>query len=231
MGAVGAVGRRVMTTARVGAPHLARARRAHRRRRFIRRLKVSAIWVGAAVDVHVDPAADISPSVSLEIWPGTRTTVVIGAGATVGDNVRLSLRGGRLEVGERTQIRRLSTFHIGGEIRIGRDTMLGVGSYVHCSEAVEVGDDTLVAEYSTLADSDHLRTAPGVPVMHHVRTAPVRIGDNVWVASHSVITRGTTICDQAVVAAGSVVTTDVPRGWLVAGAPGRLIRELDIDET
>jgi acetyltransferase-like isoleucine patch superfamily enzyme len=56
------------------------------------------------------------------------------------------------------------------------------------------------------------------------RTAPVRIGDGVWVGSGATILAGVTVGDGAVIAAASVVTKDVPPGVLVAGNPARVIR-------
>jgi acetyltransferase-like isoleucine patch superfamily enzyme len=59
------------------------------------------------------------------------------------------------------------------------------------------------------------------------KTAPIVIGDNVWIAAHVVILKGVTIGDNAVVAAGSVVTKDVPAGTLVGGAPAKVIRTIE----
>ena len=55
---------------------------------------------------------------------------------------------------------------------------------------------------------------------------PVRIGNNVWIGGSAVINPGVTIGDNVVVASGSVVTKDVPPNVLVAGNPARIIREL-----
>jgi acetyltransferase-like isoleucine patch superfamily enzyme len=57
-----------------------------------------------------------------------------------------------------------------------------------------------------------------------MRTAPIHIGDNVWIGAKATITRGVTIGDNAVVGANSVVTGDVPADAVYAGAPARLIR-------
>jgi acetyltransferase-like isoleucine patch superfamily enzyme len=88
----------------------------------------------------------------------------------------------------------------------------------------------VLSEYTTVADSRHVRTAPGVPIHHSTTSAPVRIGTNVWVASHVVITSGVRIGDQAIVGGGAVVTKDVPDWWLAAGNPARLIKELSVED-
>ena len=58
------------------------------------------------------------------------------------------------------------------------------------------------------------------------KTAPIHIGDDVWLATRAIVLRGVTIGDGAVVAAGAVVTRDVPERTLVAGVPARRIRSL-----
>ncbi|HCJ91322.1 MAG: hypothetical protein I3I94_01775 [Acidaminococcaceae bacterium] len=56
---------------------------------------------------------------------------------------------------------------------------------------------------------------------------PVRIGDDVWVGGNVTILPGVTIGSNVVVAAGAVVTHDVPDNSLVAGVPARVIRKLE----
>ena len=54
---------------------------------------------------------------------------------------------------------------------------------------------------------------------------PVKIGSRVWIGCNSLIMKGVTIGDGAVVAAGSVVTKDVPAGAVCGGNPAKIIRE------
>lgn len=60
--------------------------------------------------------------------------------------------------------------------------------------------------------------------------APIRLGKNVWVGSNSTILQGVTVGDNAIIAAGSVVTKDVPANMVVGGVPARYIRNIDKDE-
>jgi acetyltransferase-like isoleucine patch superfamily enzyme len=57
-------------------------------------------------------------------------------------------------------------------------------------------------------------------------TKPIVIGDNIWIGSFSVILSGVTVGDGAIIAAGAVVTKDVPPRTVVGGVPARKIREL-----
>jgi len=61
-----------------------------------------------------------------------------------------------------------------------------------------------------------------------VRTAPVTIGRNVWIGRGAVLLPGVTIGDHAVVAAGAIVTKDVPAAAVVAGNPARVVRDLGV---
>lgn len=60
--------------------------------------------------------------------------------------------------------------------------------------------------------------------------APIRLGKNVWVGSNSTILRGVTIGDNAIIAAGSVVTKDVAVDSVVGGVPARYIQNIDKNE-
>lgn len=56
--------------------------------------------------------------------------------------------------------------------------------------------------------------------------APIILGKNVWVGSNATILQGVTIGDNAVVAAGAVVTKDVPADTIVGGVPARFIKRI-----
>lgn len=60
--------------------------------------------------------------------------------------------------------------------------------------------------------------------------APIVLGRNVWVGSNATILQGVTIGDNAVVAAGAVVSRDVPANTIVGGVPARIIKRIDNPE-
>ncbi len=94
----------------------------------------------------------------------------------------------------------------GAGIRIGRDGLFGAN--------VEIFD-------SDFHDLDPPRRTAGTQ-----ETAPVEIGDNVFVGMGVRILKGSTIGDDSVIGAGSVVTGAIPAGVIAAGNPARVIREL-----
>jgi maltose O-acetyltransferase len=60
-----------------------------------------------------------------------------------------------------------------------------------------------------------------------VKTLPIKIGNNVWINFNSIILKGVTIGDGSIIAAGAVVTKDIPPFVMVAGNPARIIKHLD----
>ena len=96
--------------------------------------------------------------------------------------------------------------------------------------AIEIGAEVLVGAGALIADTDfHLLEAPDRRYNRRrapIPAAPIRIGDRVWIGAGAMVLKGVTIGDNAVVAAGSVVTRDVPADALVAGVPARLVRKI-----
>jgi acetyltransferase-like isoleucine patch superfamily enzyme len=109
-----------------------------------------------------------------------------------------------------------------GRLEIGDDVFLNRGATVHAAELVQIGDHTRIGDHASIHDTDFHEVEEGAAV----RVAPVRIGRNVWIGRHAIVLPGVTIGDHAVVAAGSIVTRDVPARSLVAGCPATVRREL-----
>lgn len=114
----------------------------------------------------------------------------------------------------------------GGVLSVGARTFINEGASVVSHDHVEIGEDCRIGELVGIFDTDHheIDSASGI------RRAPVHIGDNVWIGRSAIILPGVTIGDNAVVAAGAVVTKDVPDATLVAGNPARIVRTLVVDD-
>lgn len=140
--------------------------------------------------------------------------------------VKIEVRG-RLSIGERLKAYgaplppRLATGPE-GEIRLGDRVMLNYGVEIYAARSVLLGDDVQIGDMSAVYDTDFHQVEEGSPV----NVAPVEIGANVWLGRQVIVLPGVTIGDHAVVAAGSIVTRDVPPRTLVAGNPARVVREL-----
>lgn len=89
-----------------------------------------------------------------------------------------------------------------------------------------VGDDCILGS-CTIVDTDHHsvevdRRRPGAPVA----SSPVVIEENVWIAGFATVLKGVRIGRDSVVGLGSVVSSDIPAGVVVAGNPARVVRNL-----
>ena len=113
-----------------------------------------------------------------------------------------------------------------GRLTIGHGTNVnGLGTKLLCAEEITIGEFCTFSWDVQVLDTDfHAVTRDGVELP---KTAPVRIGDRVWVGTRAVVLKGVTIGAGAVVGAGSVVTRDVPAGAVVAGVPAVVVGRAD----
>jgi acetyltransferase-like isoleucine patch superfamily enzyme len=83
----------------------------------------------------------------------------------------------------------------------------------------------MIAEYVSIRDNGHGFSGLDRPMRHQgYETAPIRIGDDVWIGRGAVILKGVSIGDGAIVAANAVVTKDIPPFEIWAGIPARFLR-------
>jgi len=108
-----------------------------------------------------------------------------------------------------------------GRMRIGDRVFVNTGTVIIAVEEIVIGDDVAFANEVLLLDSD----SHGVEGRPH-RQAPIRIGDGCWLGARAIVLPGVTLGKRVLVAAGAVVTRDVPDDCLVAGNPARVVREL-----
>ena len=113
-------------------------------------------------------------------------------------------------------------------IDVGDRTVFGHHCTLAADQSVVIGRDCLLAEMVSVRDHDHAFADPDRAVLDQGRTtAPVRIGDNVWLGAKVTVTKGVTIGSDVVVGAHTVVTTDLPDGCVAVGVPARVIGPRD----
>lgn len=95
---------------------------------------------------------------------------------------------------------------------------------------IHIGNGVLFGPHVTVATAGH-PLDPDIRATAGQFSAPVRIGDRVWVGANVTIMPGVTIGEGAVIGAGSVVTKNVPSMTVVAGVPARVIRTIEPGET
>ena len=112
----------------------------------------------------------------------------------------------------------------GKNITVGERVFINEGCCFQDQGGIEIGDDCLIGQQVVIATLNH-----DLDPKHRkdMLPRPVRIGKNVWVGAHATILAGVTIGDNAVIAAGAVVTKDVPPNVVVAGVPAKIIKEIE----
>lgn len=112
-----------------------------------------------------------------------------------------------------------------GDVVIGDYTRIGLHNTV--IGPVTIGSHVNIAQGVTVTALNHNYDKPGIRIdQQGITTRPVTIGNDVWIGTRAVILPGVTIGSHCVVAAGAVVTTDVPDNTLVAGIPAKTIRKI-----
>lgn len=137
----------------------------------------------------------------------------------------------------------LLLFAHGGEIEVGQDCFIGEDSKIWSAEKVTIGNRVLISHGVNIFDSlTHPINATkrhqqfleiissGHPESIDLDEAEVMINDDVWIGAMSIILKGVTIGEGAIIGAGSVVTKDVDAWSIVAGNPAKLIRKIPENE-
>jgi len=120
-----------------------------------------------------------------------------------------------ISYGTRIEIFTNAKLHIAGGGYINRNCQ------ILCKEYISIGKNTIIASDVIILDSDfHTFIMP-----NYIATKPIKIGEDCWIGNRAIILKGVNIGNGAVVAAGAVVTRDVPERVIVAGNPARIIRE------
>lgn len=116
------------------------------------------------------------------------------------------------------------TSDFGKSIRLGERVFLNAGCRFQDQGGLEIGDDCLIGHNTVIATLNHDLSPRRRGDLH---PSPVVIGRNVWIGANVTILPGVTIGEDAVIAAASVVTKDVPARALVVGSPARVIRTVE----
>lgn len=146
----------------------------------------------------------IGPKVQFQVEPGT-ARMIIGAYTHIGGGTALRAHEGTL--------------------RIGDKTVLGIRNTVNTWLDVEIGSSCIFADDVYVCDFDHRTEDLETPIKDQgIIKSPVRIGNDVWVATKVVVTRGTDVGDHSVVGAGAVVRGEHPPFVVLGGVPARVLK-------
>jgi acetyltransferase-like isoleucine patch superfamily enzyme len=114
-------------------------------------------------------------------------------------------------------------------VTIGAGTFLNRNVMVAAMDLVEIGPHCMLANGCFVTDASHRFDDPEKPITWQGfdGKGPTRIGANCWLGANVVVTSGVTIGERCVIGANSVVTHDVPAYSIAAGAPARVLRQVE----
>lgn len=129
-----------------------------------------------------------------------------------------------VRIGRRAKIGLGTSFSSNRAVRIGDDFFCGRDC--HFGAPVDIGRDVMFASFVALVGGDHRIDGISVPIRLSGRETmkTICIGDDVWIGHGAIVLHGCSLGTGSVVAAGSVVTRDVPEYAIVAGSPARVLR-------
>jgi len=158
----------------------------------------------------------------------------LGKGVYIDQGAYLHACPGGIEIGENTYVMHNAELHVynfrGFEtsgIRVGRDSLIGESCIIRGTGGVEIGNQVYLSPMVHIYSNNHIIDDPDTCFVDQgLICEGVTIEDECWIGAMSVILDGVTVGYRSVVAAGSVVTRDVPPHSVVAGVPARVIRDL-----
>jgi NDP-sugar pyrophosphorylase family protein len=178
--------------------------------------------------------------------PGDRLPLVVGAlrgilaarrfnehaWTIIGPDVRIRRRNGYITAGrfvrfeEGCRVAVISRNATRATFSVGAFTTIGQRTIINVTDRVEIGERCSISWDCNIMDTDFHRIRMTNDEPDRVVSAPVHIGDNVWIGTGCIILKGVTIGSNCVIGAGSVVTKDIPSNSLVAGNPAGVIRQI-----
>jgi acetyltransferase-like isoleucine patch superfamily enzyme len=176
-----------------------------------------------------------------------RATCQLAQGSKLSRSARIRNISGdtdKISVGANSYIQgELLVFAHGGRIAVGNWCYVGEGTRIWSAASIVLGDRVLVSHSVNIFDNltHPIRKAERHAQVRHIMTSghprelvlgeqPVSIHDDAWIGAGAFVLRGVTVGQGAIVAAGAVVTKDVPPFSIAAGNPAVVIRELSPDE-
>lgn len=198
--------------------------------RFIGRISIpTTLWLNVVrlrrreMRIIVGKKASVALGRGCELQIGGRLRVamtrkVMGTSLIeLHDYARLTIEGGA-EISDGCFVR----IGEGASLTLGDGAFVNSGARISSNTSVTIGRGCMFGFDVVILDDDYHRVViGGAP---RPSQAPIRIGDNVWIGARAMVLKGVTIGPGSIVAAGTVVTEDVPPNSLVGGSPMKVLR-------
>ncbi|MBK7857964.1 MAG: hypothetical protein IPJ65_04920 [Archangiaceae bacterium] len=110
-----------------------------------------------------------------------------------------------------------------GTLQIGDTVSINYGAAISADESITIGSRVRIGPYAIIIDSDFHAASNRAAKP----TAPIALGDDVWLAARVTVLKGSKIGNGSVITAGSVVSSDIPAGVIAGGVPARVLKKID----
>ena len=126
---------------------------------------------------------------------------------------------------KRPFINRQVVFSCPQNIECGSNVIINPQCYFAAKGGIILGDDVVLSAGAKILSSS-LKVENGIILRRHVHKA-VKLGNRVWIGAGAMVCPGVTIGENSIIAAGAVVTRDIPAYCIAAGVPAKVVRHLD----
>jgi acetyltransferase-like isoleucine patch superfamily enzyme len=173
------------------------------------------------LSARIDPSARFVAGAEVTNILGDRAAIRVGRNTVLAGQLLTFGHGGDIEIGDWCFIGPGSRIWSAASVRIGNRVLISHDVNVHDNDSHPLGAAERHAQFVEIVQRGHPREAG------NIRSAPVVIGDDAWIGFNATVLKGVSIGTGAIVAAGSVVTRDVPPWTVVAGNPATVVRSLE----
>ena len=152
----------------------------------------------------------------------------LGENVFIEKNVKILRFPKNVQIGNQVVLKegaRICSCNQNAKINIGENTTFGYHSFLFSSESIEIGNNCLIAPFVYIVDSDHNIEKGKLINEQPNNTAPVKIGNDVWIGTGAKILKGVSIENGAVIAAGAIVRDDVKAYEIHGGIPAKKISD------
>tara|TARA_B100001057_G_C22851639_1_gene951181 strand:+ start:2440 stop:3024 length:585 start_codon:yes stop_codon:yes gene_type:complete len=160
-----------------------------------------------------------------------RRNIKIKENTIIGKNVIFRLTDdAKIEIGNNSIIDHDVSFYLTKPkpfLQIGNHVAISKGTVIACKSIMQIGDYTRIATNVVIRDNTHKFSANKLLINTDAEIKEIIIGKNVWIGDKVIIFPGVKIGDNAIISAGSIVTSEVRANTIVAGQPARFIKKVE----
>jgi len=132
--------------------------------------------------------------------------------------------------GENLSLGRNVTFYNASNINLGTDVYIAIGCVFLANDEITIEDEVIMGPYCVLASGNHTTKNKSFR-FGGIALGPITIKKGCWLGTHVVISAGNCVDTGSLIAAGSVVTSNIPKYSLAGGVPARVIKNINTKDT